>query len=632
MTEASADILPLAADFPPATREQWLQLVGAVLKGAPFDRKLVAKTYDGLTIQPLYGRNAEARPLAGRPPGAAWQILQRVDHPDPAAANAEALHDLENGATGLSLVLAGAIGSYGYGLAAGEAVIARALEGVYLEGATLELDLGPQAEAAVRGLAALVKSSGTPAQAAEIRFGLDPLGAMAAAGAAATRWNDDAARFGKLVAALASEGFKGPFAVADGRVIHNAGGSEAQELGFVLATAVSYLRALEAAGIALDAARRMIFFRLSADADQFLTIAKFRALRKLWARVEEACGLAAAPCFVSAETAWRMMTKRAPYVNLLRATIAVFAAGCGGADAVTVLPFTLARGLPDRFARRSARNTQLILLEESNIARVGDAAAGAGGIEDLTDQLCRAAWALFQEIEASGGAAAALEQGLLQKKITAVRTERQAALAKRADMLTGTSDFPDLDEPEVAVLDVAPVTSPPRPAPVTSDPLSDPLPTIRLAEPFEQLRDASDRILAKTGSRPQIFLANLGMPADFTARATFAKNFFEAGGIAAPANDGFAGRDNATDLAALIAAFKRAGAGLACLCSSDDIYAREAGAAAKALAQAGARHIYHAGRPGEREAELAAAGVGTFIDAGCDALAVLRAAGTGHSE
>src|SRR5262249_20191265 len=182
----------------------------------------------------------------------------------------------------------------------------------------------------------------------------------------------------------ASQGYKGPFAAADGRVIHNAGGSEAQELAWVLATALAYVRALEASGVALADARRMIYFRLAADADQFLTAAKFRALRKLWARVEEACGLIRAPAFIAAETAWRMMTRRDPFVNMLRATVAVVAAGLGGADSIAVVPHTAAIGLPDRFARRIACNTQLILLEESNLARVTDPAAGAGGPESLT--------------------------------------------------------------------------------------------------------------------------------------------------------------------------------------------------------------------------------------------------------
>ena len=398
-------------------------------------------------------------------------------------------------------------------------------------------------------------------------------------------------------------------------MIHNAGGSEAQELAYVLAAAVQYLRALEAGGIALAAARRMIYFRLAADADQFLTIAKFRALRKLWARVEEACGLAPEPVLVAAETAWRMMTQRGPYVNMLRETIAVFSAGLGGADTITVLPFTLALGLPDRFARRVARNTQLVLLEESNLAKVMDPAAGSGGLEDLTDKLCRAAWTLFQEIEQAGGAWAALEQGLIQGKVAAVRAEREQAVARRRDALTGTSDFPELAEAPVSVLDVASVSAPPYPAALKLDAL----PSMRLAEPFEKLRDASDRMLAQSGARPKIFLANLGKPTDFTARASFARNFFEAGGIEAMTNDGFAGRDE------MMAAFKNSGARLACLCSSDDVYAREAEGAAKTLAAAGAR-VYLAGRPSEREQALRAAGIEGFVFAGCDVPAALQAA------
>jgi methylmalonyl-CoA mutase len=627
MTEAMppADVLPLAADFPPATREQWLDLVGRLLKGAPFERKLVARTYDGLTIQPLYEGTAPGRMPVGRMPGAGWLVFQRIDHPEAAAANAEARHDRDSGATGLSLVLAGSIGAYGYGVAPSAAAMAQALDRIPLDasGLAIELDAGSSDADAARNIASLAGRRAVAAGAANIRFGFDPLGAVATGAAAPTPWSETARRFGGRIAELAGGGFKGPFAVADGRVVHNAGGSEAQELGYALAVATAYLRALEGCGIALHDARKMIFFRLSADADQFLTIAKFRALRRLWGRVEAACGLTAAPVFIGAETAWRMMTRPDPYVNMLRATIAVFSAGLGGADAVTVLPFTLARGLPDRFARRIARNTQLVLLAESNLARVTDAAAGAGVVEDLTDQLCRSAWTLFQEIEKAGGGAAALEAGLIQKKVAMVRAERQAALARRTETLIGTSDFADLDEPAVEVLDAAPAAPPP--VAVTLDPL----PRIRLAEPFEQLRDASDRMLAESGARPKIFLANLGLPADFTPRANFAQNFFAAGGIAAVTNDGFAPSLAAnaakTNLAALVAAFKGAGTELACLCGSDEAYGREAVAAAKALIEAGASHLYYAGRP-SREAELKAAGIETFIFAGCDALAVLQAA------
>src|SRR5262249_23123456 len=157
---------------------------------------------------------------------------------------------------------------------------------------------------------------------------------------------------------------------------------------------------------------------------EFLTVAKFRALRLLWARVEEACGLAPKPVFVAAETAWRMLTRHDPYVNMLRATIATFSAGLGGANAITLPPHTLALALPDAFARRVARNTQLILLEESNLAKVSDPAAGSGGLEALTRQLCAAAWSLFQEIEKAGGILAALQQGLIQDKVKATRRAR----------------------------------------------------------------------------------------------------------------------------------------------------------------------------------------------------------------
>jgi methylmalonyl-CoA mutase len=308
------------------------------------------------------------------------------------------------------------------------------------------------------------------------------------------------------------------------------------------------------------------------------------------------------------------MTRRDPYVNMLRATIAVFSAGLGGADAIAVLPFTRALGLSDRFARRVARNTQLVLLEEANLAKVADPAAGSGGIEDLTEELCRAAWSLFQEIERAGGVWAALEAGLIQQKVAAVRTQREAAVARRKDVLTGTSEFPDLAEAPVAVLDVPPVALAPYPAALTFEPMK----AIRLAEPFEALRDASDRVLAQTGARPKIFLANLGTLAEFAARATFAKNFFEAGGIEAVSNDGFANQDES------IAAFRASGVKLACLCSSDGVYAREATAVARALTTAGA-HVYLAGRPGKLEAALKEAGVQSFVYVGCDALATLKA-------
>jgi methylmalonyl-CoA mutase len=614
MTSVIED-LRLAADFAPATYGDWRKLVEGVLKGAPFE-KLVSETYDGLKIDPIYARARGADSVAGRAAAAPWQVMQRIDHPDAARANAQALQDLESGATGLTLVFAGAKDAYGFGLEPSAETVEKVLEGVIVNaGIAIELQVGPQSRMAAINLAGSIKRKGLDPAACDIRFGLDPLGACAVWGSSPYTWREIVPAVTGAIKALAAMGFKGPFAVADGQVIHDAGGSEVQELAFVLATGVAYLRALEHAGLDLEAARSMVYARLAADADQFLTMAKFRALRLLWARLEQACGLTPKPIFIAAQTAWRMLTQRDAYVNVLRATMATFSAGLAGANAITVLPHTLALGLPDPFARRVARNTQLVLLEESNLAKVSDPAAGSGGIETLTQQLCEAAWAFFQEIEKAGGAFAALEQNLIQHKVASTRTMREQNIIKRKEVLTGATEFPNLHEAQLAVLDATPIVL----APYGEANLKfEALPPIRLAAPFERLRDRSDQILKATGARPKIFLANLGTPADFTARAAFAKSLFETGGIEAIDTDGF------TDPAALATAFQASGVALACLCSQDNIYAGHAIAAAKALKAAGAKHIYLAGRPGEQEAAFRSVGVEDFVFAGMDAVALLQ--------
>jgi methylmalonyl-CoA mutase len=609
--------LPLAADFAQATQDDWRKLVDGVLKGAPFER-LVGKTYDDLKIAPIYARAKGAMPIAGRAAAMPWQIMQRADHPDPAKANAIALHELENGATGLEVEFAGGAGARGFGVKdATPETLKRLFDGVILD-AGISIALNPVIgrENAGESFAALIEAQRIDPAKVDVRFNYQALSTMAARGSAPAAWPEMTKPFAQTVGGLMKRGFKGSFVLADGRPVHDAGGSEAQELAFALSLAVAYLRMMEAGGIDLEAARAAISFRLAADADQFLTMAKFRALRLLWARVEQASGLLPKPVFIAAETAWRMLTQRDPYVNMLRATMATFAAGLAGANAITVLPHTLALGLPDAFARRVARNTQLVLLEESNLAKVSDPAAGSGGIESLTQELAQTAWTLFQEIEKTGGVFAALQQGSVQSKVAATRKTREANVARRKDVLTGASEFPNLHEADATVEDVKPAA----PAPSNDPVMFEPLTAIRLSMPFEGLRDRSDRIAEQTGKRPRVFLANLGTAADFTARAMFAKSFFETGGIEAIDTEGF------SDAGALAAAWKASGAGLVCLCSQDKIYAGQAEAAAKALQTSGARHIYLAGRPGEQEAALRSAGVTDFIFAGGDALATLRKA------
>ncbi len=631
MNSAPASDLAFMDAFPTPAIEQWRAAVDKVLKGSDFEKRLVGRTADGIRIEPLYPAATPAlRPLraeAGR-----WRICARVDHPDPEQARTLALADLEGGADSLVLSFAGARAARGYGLVADDvAMLDSALDGVMLDLIRLRLDPAPQGRVNALMLAALVETRGLAPSAAAIDFGLDPIGVLASHGSLAASWPETGRRLAETIAALKARGFAGPFVTADSRPHHEAGASEAQELGGALATAIAYLRALEAQGMPLAEARDAISFVLVADTDQFLTIAKFRAARLLWDRVQSACGLTPKPMVLHAETAWRSLTKRDPWVNLLRATVATFSAGVGGADSLTVLPFTAALGLPDGFARRVARNTQLVLLEEASLWRVADPAAGAGGFEALTQALCEQAWSKLQDLEreATGGLpgiVAALANGHIQTGLARERETRGKAIATRREPITGTSEYPNLAEAAVSVLAVEPI-KPAKGAPrsqALSSPEAgldvEPLPSFRLAEPFEALRDRADA----AQERPLVFLATLGSVADFTARAGFARNLLESGGIAAPGHDGFAS-GSGTDIAALVSACRASGARLACLCGSDAAYQAEGIAAAAALKNAGAT-IWLAGKPSENEAALRAAGVEGFVFAGCDAVAVLEEA------
>jgi methylmalonyl-CoA mutase len=644
------DDLSLAADFPQATREQWLKLVEGVLKGADFEKKLVARSHDGIVIQPLYPKAEASTPIASEQAGR-WRVSQRVDHPDPAKANELAIADLEGGADALTLVTRKAPAARGFGVGIDSIEdLDRTLSGVMLDLIHLRVDAGGHGRQMAALVLALAERRGHTLSELSLDLGLDPVGAMAAMGRMSASWEAMAQRMGDTLSYLASKGFAGRAFLADGRVYHEAGASEAQELAAVLATGLSYLRALEAAGHSLDTARRSLSFLLVADADEFLTVAKFRALRRLWARVEQACGLEPRPIRLHAETAWRMTTRRDPWVNMLRSTVAAFSAGIGGADAITVLPFTSPLGLPDAFARRVARNTQLILLDESNLARVADPAAGAGGFEALTDALCDKAWGLFQEIEREGGILESLKGETLQGRIAAVRVQREQAVATRKEPITGTSEFPNIHEADVTVLMPMFATKETGgPAPQAASGSGEtsfsslvkmaaegaalpqlaataagsnavavaPLFSVRIAEPFERLRDLSDAYRAKTGERPKVFLANLGSAADFTARATFAKNFFEAGGMESIMSDGL------TDLRSLEKSFSASKAKISCICSTDDIYKLHAPATASILRQTGAQLIFLAGRPGEDQKQLTEAGITGFIFTGCDTLKIL---------
>lgn len=588
--------LTLAGEFAPATRDEWMALVENVLKGAPFDKKLVTHTYDGIAIQPLY---TESRDAFDDVPGVApfvrgadaagqlggWDVRQYHADPDPVATNDAILADLERGVTSIWL----RVGDDGVRAE----MLDRALDGVYLDLAPIVLEHGGAVSDAVDALCALWSARDVPASAALGNFGVD----LAAGNVAPDEAVEIANRCARTYPQVRS-------IVVDGSTINARGGSDVDELACLLAMGVAGLRALTEApgGTALElaAALGQLEFRLAATSDQFATIAKMRAARLLWARVAEACGAPAAESKMRqhAVTSRAMLTQRDPWVNILRNTVGCFAAGLGGADAITVLPFDDAIGLPDAFARRLARNTQAVLINEAHAARVIDPGGGSWYIESLTGDLARAAWARFQQIEAAGGWAAAVAAGTIDRDIERTRAQRATDVARRRYPITGVTEFPDIDETRVTR----------RREPATT--------VERYAAPFEALRDRSDRAAA-TGARPWVYLVGLGPIAVHAARAGFSKSFFEIAGIAVTASDAL------DDASAAATAFEASGATHAVICSSDKWYETHAVPVAQALRAAGAQRIFLAGNPGDRRADYEAAGVDEFIYVGCDALDVL---------
>ncbi|MFC4913964.1 methylmalonyl-CoA mutase family protein [Actinomadura gamaensis] len=601
--------LELAAAFPPAERDRWRELVKGVLRrtGAAaddtpleeIDGLLAHRTYDGVPVAALYTAEdaAPGRPgLAPRvrevmPDGeglAGWDVRQRHGHPDPATSRAAVLADLENGATSVWL----ALGAGGIPVSA----LPEVLRDVHLNMAPVVLDAGAETGEAAEAFLSLAAERGTEPLG---NLGADPLGLSARTGAPAIL--DDVAA---LAIRCVREFPKVRAFTVDATPYHDAGGGDADELGAAVAAGVAYLRVLTGAGLSVDEAFGQIEFRFAVNADQFASIAKLRAARRLWQRVAEVSGAAdGTVAAIHAVTSSAMMTRRDPWVNMLRTTVAAFAAGVGGADAVTVQPFDVRLGLPDDFARRIARNTQTLLLEESSLARVVDPAGGSWYVERLTEDLARAAWSWFTEIEKSGGLASALASGLVARRVGETWERRRRDVARRRAPLTGLSEFPNLGE-ELPVREPAPSAAPSAgsAAGVSGGSASAGLPVITYGQDFEALRDRSDAHLAATGARPRVFLATLGPIAVHTARASFAANLFQAGGIetvSGPPEE-----------------FAASGATIACLCSSDKVYEERAADAARTLRDAGAVKVWLAGK-GTYD------GVDARIFAGCDAVEVL---------
>ncbi|QIX25876.1 methylmalonyl-CoA mutase [Nocardioides sp. JQ2195] len=601
--DTAQDSLSLAGPEDQHSTADWEKATAAVLRktrqlgdDAPDSavwEQLTRTTLDGIGVAPLGTRDSVADLPAVGQPGAApytrgrladkpeigWDIRPHLFGLEAKPLNEAALADLENGSTSLWLEV---------GTTLGADDLAAALDGVFIDLAPVVLDAPEDPVAAADALAAVFADRGVD-PAAGTNLGADPIAAQVRGvstssttegtssttegtsstteGTSSTTDNDNLDVL-ELVATRAEEmGALG--LVVDATAIHDRGASDAQELGYSLAVGAAYLRRLTAEGRSVDAALALMEFRYAATDEQFPTIAKFRAARRLWARVAELSGAApeAGGQRQHAVTSRPMMSKYDPWVNMLRTTVAAFAAGVGGAEAVTVLPFDSTLGVPDAFGRRIARNTSSLLISESHVAKVVDPAGGSYAVEKLTDDLANAAWAEFGRIEEAGGIVAALEDGSLQSRIDAVVAERDDQVAHRTRPLTGVSEFPNLTE-----------TLPERPAHPSANAVR------RYGAPFEDLRD-------EPATTP-VFLATMGTIAAHTARATFASNLFAAGGISVVA----AGATEDAD--AVLAAYD--GQPVVCLAGADKAYAAWGAELVARLREAGARHVVLAGKPGDK--------------------------------
>jgi len=473
--------LCLVADFPPAQRADWLALVEKTLAGADFDAALTSRTADGLIVQPLYtADDATPSPMLRRAtstdPARPWDLRTLIDHPDPARANADALADLTGGAASVRVRLDPS-GAQGVAVASQDD-LARVLDGVLLDLAPVALDAGLMGAPAAAWLGALAK--GAPA--APLAFNLDPLSVFAETGAAPFEPDAAAAQ----MADLAQTFPKATLYLASGVVIHEAGGAAAQEVGFALSAVLTYVKALTAAGLPVASAFQSVALSLAADTDYFLVIAKFRAARALMTRLAQACDVALAPR-IEARSSRRMLAKLDPWVNLLRLASAGFGAALGGADVIQLDTFTQPLGHPSALARRQARNIQLVLMEERELGRVADPAAGSWFLDRLTDQIARAAWTQFQMIEGEGGALAALASGRLAAEVAAARDRAAADVAAGKPPLIGVTKYLNADASAVEVEAVDP-TPFARPHPLGSAPPAEaftPFRPWRAAEPFE---------------------------------------------------------------------------------------------------------------------------------------------------
>lgn len=664
----------LLSEFPAPTMEQWRDEVIRLLKGAPFEKKMLAATYEGITLQPIYtAEDVKDLPFQDTLPGewpylrgteplgkriSGWLVAQELPFPDAKAFNDALRADLERGQNAVNLVLDEA-GRHGLDADQSEAVgkggvsistyadMVQALEGV---DTVLPIQLAASASAlpAAALLVAALKAKKADLSKVQLSLGFDPLGALASKGSLPMGLDQAYDQLADLTQWAKANAPKSLTLVACGRPYHESGANAVQDLAFTLASAVATLRALEARGVSVEDAASRMLVRLSVGGHFFMEIAKLRAMRVLWAQVVRACGGSdeAAKIHLHARSGLFNKTQFDPHVNMLRGTTEAFAAVVGGADSLHVAPFdAVLSQVPSDQGRRVARNTQIMLREESRLDHVVDLAGGSWAVEALTHQLCVAAWKLFQEVEAMGGMKAALEAGFPQAKIAEVAAARRKALVQRTDVVVGTNQYPNALEamPDVKAVDHAalkavlgPKAAAARKGAVKGSGFAalveaapnatlsemmtrgesikvEPLKMHRLVEPFETLRKA----VLGAKQKPVVFLANLGPVGTYMPRLDFTRGFFQVGGFEVADQAWFQTPEEAAKAAL------ESGAPIVVAVGLDDTYVEAVPVLAKALKAGGIKTVLVAGMLKDHADAFKAAGVDDFIHVRSDVHAVL---------
>ena len=697
--------LNLKKEFTPPTFEEWKSKVEAELKGASYDKKLITKTYEGIDLKPIYTKSdIENLELSDELPGftnyvrgtkasgylgKSWEIAQEIPYADAEELNAALKNDLSRGQTSININLDEAtklgqdadyaetekVGEGGLSVS-GLKSLERVFDGIDITKYPIHVDAGITSIPFLILFNAFLKKKKINIKKLSGSIHADPIGYLAERGTLPVSFDFafDKMRLSVEWTNKNASGFK--TIGVSGMPYNNAGATAVQELAFVISTAVEYLNQMKERNVDLTSAAESMRFTFGVGPFYFMEVAKFRAARVMWSKVLEQFGVAEKnrKMFIHAKTALNNQTVYDPYVNMLRTTTEAFSAVVGGVDSIHTNPFNESFCLPDTFSRRIARNTQVILNEESNLSKLIDPAGGSYFVEKLTYDLLNEAWKLFKEIESKGGIVEALKSGFVQSIISEVTSNKNKDIAKRKSVVVGVNMYANTKEEKIkpillnkeefkkkraeylqkyrvegdnkknsAILEklqklsdtnndiieigieaafegatIGEISQSAR-ANRGEEVKINKLIKFRTGELFESLRDACENYKIKTGAKPKIFLATMGPVKQFKGRADFSRGFFEAGGFDVEYPNGFATTDEA------VTAAINSKANAVVICSTDETYPELVPPIIKGIKEINKEmSVILAGYPKEQVEEHKKSGVDDFIFLGCDAYSIVK--------